>query len=139
MADETAADLAAGEQRDLLDPAVPSLYCLCTSFGESVGQFRLVHDASKVIDRNAMLLRMAHLLPDLARPGQFNDPFPATQIDFADSKAHPQLQLADLAAGAVRQWAAHLAVGGGDRFSEELADVVRPWVVDAIWPSSPEH
>ncbi|MGW7244643.1 DUF3800 domain-containing protein [Streptomyces sp. NPDC054804] len=52
VADETAADLAAGEQRDILDPAVPSLYCLCTSFGESLGQFRLVHDASKVIDRN---------------------------------------------------------------------------------------
>ncbi|WP_255954599.1 DUF3800 domain-containing protein [Streptomyces odontomachi] len=137
VADETAADLAAGEQRDILDPAVPSLYCLCTSFGESLGQFRLVHDASKVIDRNAVLLRMAHLFPDLAHPGQFNDPFPATRIDFADSKAHPQLQLADWAAGAVRQWAAYLAVGGGDQFSEKLADVVWPWVIDAVWPSGP--
>lgn len=135
VADATAADLATGEQRDILDPAVPALYCLCTSFGESVGRFRLVHDTSKVIDRNATLLRMAHLLPDPARPGRFNDPLPAVQIDFADSTSHPQLQIADWAAGAVRQWAAHLAVGGGDRFSEELADVVKPWVIGAVWPT----
>ncbi|MFF9286414.1 DUF3800 domain-containing protein [Streptomyces griseosporeus] len=135
VADATAADLAAGEQSDVLDPAVPALYCLCTSFGEALERFRLVHDTSKVIDRNATLLRMVHLLPDLARPGHFNDPLPAVQIDFADSTAHPQLQIADWAAGAVRQWAAHLAVGGGDRFSEELADVVKPWVVGAVWPT----
>ncbi|MFH0246238.1 DUF3800 domain-containing protein [Streptomyces sp. HK10] len=135
VADATAVDLATGEQRDILDPAVPALYCLCSSFGEAVGQFRLVHDTSKVIDRNATLLRMAHLLPDLANPGRFNDPFPAVQIDFADSTSRPQLQIADWAAGAVRQWAAHLAVGGGDRFSEELADVVKPWVVGAVWPT----
>jgi len=135
VADETAADLATGEQRDILDPAVPALYCLCTSFGEGVGRFRLVHDTSKVIDRNATLLRMVHLLPDLSRPGRFNDPLPAVQIDFADSTSRPQLQIADWAAGAVRQWAAHLAIGGGDRFSEELADVVKPWVVGAVWPA----
>ncbi len=63
VADETAADLAAGGQRDLLDPAVTSIYCLCVSFRESLGQFRLVHDASKVIDRHATTLRDAHLLP----------------------------------------------------------------------------
>lgn len=84
-----------------------------------------------------MLFRRAHLFPHLAHPGQFNDPFPATQIDFADSEAHPQLQLADWAAGAVRQWAAHVAVGGGDRFSEELGDVVWPWVVDAVRSAGP--
>ncbi|WP_159045983.1 DUF3800 domain-containing protein [Streptomyces sp. WM6372] len=137
VADETAADLAAGGQRDLLDPAVTSIYCLCVSFRESLGPFRLVHDASKVIDRHAVTLREAYLLPDPARPGRPIRPA-ATQIDFADSKAHPQLQLADWAAGAVRQWAAHMAVGGGDRFAQDLERVVRPWVVEAIWPSGPE-
>ncbi|MFJ4473125.1 DUF3800 domain-containing protein [Streptomyces sp. NPDC089424] len=135
VADATAADLASGAQRDILDPAVPALYCLCTSFGETIGQFRLVHDTSKVIDRNATLLRGAHLLPDPARPGRFNDPLQAVQIDFADSTSHPQLQIADWAAGAVRQWAAHLAVGGGDQFSEELADMVQPWVIGGVWPT----
>ncbi|MBK6045983.1 DUF3800 domain-containing protein [Streptomyces sp. MBT55] len=136
VADETAVDLAAGGQRDLLDPAVTSIYCLCVSYRESLGQFRLVHDVSKVIDRHATTLRDAHLLPDPARPGRLSRPA-ATQIEFADSKAHPQLQLADWAAGAVRQWAAHLAVGGGDRFAQDLENVVRPWVIEAIWPSVP--
>ncbi|WP_331773351.1 DUF3800 domain-containing protein (plasmid) [Embleya sp. NBC_00888] len=134
-ADQFAANLATGEHSDPLDPAVPSLYCLCTSFGKSIGPFSLVHDTSKVIDRNAALLRMVHLLPDPARPGQFMEPLMATRIDFADSTAHPQLQLADWAAGAARQWATHRAVGGGDRFSKELENVVLPWLVDGIWPS----
>ncbi|TDU67095.1 DUF3800 domain-containing protein [Streptomyces sp. KS 21] len=138
VADETAADLAAGGQRDLLDPAVTSLYVLCTSFAETLGQFRLVHDESKVIDRHATELRMAHLLPDLARPGQFLKGLGATQIDFADSKAHPQLQLADWAAGAVRQWATHMELGGGNQFARDLEYVVRPWVVGTIWPTNPE-
>ncbi|MEJ8662301.1 DUF3800 domain-containing protein [Streptomyces sp. MS1.AVA.4] len=136
VANETAADLAAGEQRDLLDPAVTSIYCLSVSFRDSLGQFRLIHDASKVIDRHATTLSRAHLLPDPARPGYLRPA--ATQIDFADSKAHPQLQLADWAAGAVRQWAAHSAVGGDDRFAQGLERVVRPWLIDAIWPSGPE-
>ncbi|MFD9078200.1 DUF3800 domain-containing protein [Streptomyces erythrochromogenes] len=134
VADETHADIAAGGQRDLLDPAVTSLYCLCIAFGEAIGQFRLIHDESKVIDRNAVPLSTAHRLPDPARPGRYLRPLMASRIEFADSRAHPQLQLADWAAGAVRQWGTHMAVGGGDRFSEELGDVVQPWLVDKIWP-----
>ncbi|MFI8265775.1 hypothetical protein [Streptomyces sp. NPDC085665] len=30
------------------------------------------------------------------------------------------------------------AVGGGDRFAQDLERVVRPWAVEAIWPSGPE-
>lgn len=135
VAEETSADIAAGEQRDLLDPAVPSLYCLGTDFGESLGQFRLIHDESKVINRNAALLRLSFLLPDPTRPGHFLGRLPADRIDFADSKDHPQLQLADWAAGAVRQWASQLAVGGGDQFSRDLETIVRPWVIGCIWPA----
>lgn len=137
VAEETAEDIATGKQRDLLDPAVPSLYCLGTNFGESLGQFRLIHDESKVINRNAVLLRLSFLFPDPARPGHFLERLPADRIDFADSRDHPQLQLADWAAGAVRQWAANLAVGGGDQFSRDLEDVARPWVIGSIWPSAP--
>ncbi|MFJ9551105.1 DUF3800 domain-containing protein [Streptomyces erythrochromogenes] len=138
VAEETAADLAAGGLRDLLDPAVTSLYAVCTSFADTLGQFRLVHDSSKVIDRHAMELRMAHLLPDPAKPGYFLQGLGATQIDFTDSKAHPQLQLADWAAGAVRQWATHMAMGGGDQFARDLESVVQPWIVGTIWPAGPE-
>ncbi|MFD6113892.1 DUF3800 domain-containing protein [Streptomyces yangpuensis] len=133
VADEVAADIAAGRQQDELDPAIPSLYCLATTFGATLGRFRLVHDDSKVVDRNSTRLHTVHLFPDPARPGQFMDPIMG-DIEFADSKAHPQLQLADWAAGATRQWAQHLAVGGGDRFSQELESVARPWLIGGIWP-----
>ncbi|MEU9165813.1 DUF3800 domain-containing protein [Streptomyces sp. NPDC048424] len=135
IADETATRFAAGHHKDEIDPAVTALYCLGLGFGESLGRhFRLVHDQSKVIDRNAVLLRTVHFFPDPARPGKFSRQLPVLGIEFADSETHQQLQLADWAAGATRQWAQHMAVGGGDRFSQELEAVARPWLIDGIWP-----
>jgi hypothetical protein len=134
VADEMAADIASGRTRDVLDPAVPVLYHLCLDLGASIGRFRLVHDSSKVVDRWTATLRTAHFFPDPARPGGFVQQMPVSRIDFADSKAHPQLQLADWAAGAVRQWAADRAAGGGDPFADRLEPLVEPWRFDAIWP-----
>ncbi|MFE5795046.1 DUF3800 domain-containing protein [Streptomyces sp. NPDC056503] len=131
IADETAAELALYGHRDELDPALPSLPCLATTFGQTLGEFRLVHDASKVIDRNITRLHTMHLLPDPTRPGEFMNRFMGA-IEFADSKDHPQLQVADWAAGATRQWAQQTADGGGDQFSRELKAVVRPWLIDLI-------
>ncbi|MEH0542310.1 DUF3800 domain-containing protein [Streptomyces sp. NBC_00704] len=137
VADETAAEIASQGHRDELDPAIPSLYCLATTFGQTLGKFRLVHDASKVVDRNTTRLHTVHFLPDPARPGEFMNPFMGG-IEFADSKDHPQLQVADWAAGATRQWAQWMAGGGGDQFSRGLEPVVRPWLIDGIWPAPVE-
>ncbi|MEV5338323.1 DUF3800 domain-containing protein [Streptomyces sp. NPDC052676] len=137
VADETATEIASQGHRDELDPAIPSLYCLATTFGQTLGKFRLVHDASKVVDRNATRLHTVHFLPDPARPGEFMSPFMGA-IEFADSKDHPQLQVADWAAGATRQWAQWMAGGGGDQFSRDLEPVARPWLIDGIWPAPVE-
>lgn len=137
VADETAAEIASQEHRDELDPAVPSLYCLATTFGQTLGKFRLVHDASKVVDRNTTRLHTVHFFPDPARPGEFMHPFMGA-IEFADSKDHPQLQVADWAAGATRQWAQRMASGGGDQFSRDLEPLARPWLIDGIWPAPME-
>lgn len=118
----------------MLDPAVPSLYCLATTFGQNLGKFRLVHDTSKVVDRNTTRLHTVHFFPDPAREGKFMNPFMGA-IEFADSKDHPQLQVADWAAGATRQWARWMASGGGDQFSRGLEPVARPWLIDYIWPA----
>ncbi|MFF3967996.1 DUF3800 domain-containing protein [Streptomyces griseorubiginosus] len=134
VADATAAKIASQEHRDELDPAIPSLYCLATTFGQTLGKFRLVHDASKVVDRNTTRLHTVHFLPDPARPGEFMSPFMGA-IEFADSKDHPQLQVADWAAGATRQWAQWMAGGSGDHFSRDLEQVVRPWLIGLIWPA----
>lgn len=137
VADEHAAENASKGHRDELDPAIPSLYCLATTFGQPLGKFRLVHDASKVIDRNTTGLHTVHLLPDPARSGEFMKPFMGA-IEFADSKDHPQLQVADWAAGATRHWAQQMVGGGGDQFSRELEPVARPWLIDCIWPAPVE-
>ncbi|MEE1721493.1 DUF3800 domain-containing protein [Streptomyces albidoflavus] len=137
VADDTAAEIASGRLKDTLDPAVPSLYALAFAFGSSLGQhFRLVHDNSKVISSNAALLRTIHMFPDPARPGKFNRQMPVLEIQFADSAMHPQLQVADWAAGATRQWVQRLTGAGGDQFSRDLEAVARPWLVDGIWPPS---
>ncbi|MCX5130017.1 DUF3800 domain-containing protein [Streptomyces sp. NBC_00347] len=116
VADETAAEVASEGHRDELDPAIPSLYCLATTFGQTLGKFRLVYDASKVVDRNTTRLHTVHLFPDPARPGEFMNPLMGA-IEFADSKDHPQLQVADWAAGATRQWAQQMAAGTSSRVS----------------------
>lgn len=137
VADETAAKIASQGHRDELDPAIPSLYCLATTFGQTLGKFRLVHDASKVVDRNTTRLHTVRFLPDPARPGEFMNPFMGA-IEFAGSKDHPQLQVADWAAGATRQWAQWMAGGDGDQFSRDLEPVARPWLIDGIWPAPVE-
>lgn len=135
-ADEHAADLASGDVQDELDPAVPALYRLCLDFGSALGRFRLIHDESKVISRNAeLLLSTRQGLADPARPGHAIEPLPTKQIAFADSKNHPRLQLADWAAGAVRQYATQRATDSQDSFAHELAPVVEPWLIDGIWPA----
>ncbi|MFE1367746.1 DUF3800 domain-containing protein [Streptomyces anulatus] len=132
------ADATSPEDRDdSLDPAVPTLYVIAAGFREDLGDFRLVHDDSKVIDRHSANLSSVHLLPDVARPGKFNRQA-ASHISFADSLDHPQLQIADWTAGAVRQWATWLAVGGRDRFAEELGPVVDAWSLWGVWPPNPE-
>ncbi|MEU8708592.1 DUF3800 domain-containing protein [Streptomyces sp. NPDC048565] len=138
VADETAAEIASQRHRDELDPAIPSLYALANTFGQTLGRFRLVHDRSKVVDRNTTRLHTVHLFPDPAGgPGEFMAPLMGA-IEFADSKDHPQLQVADWAAGATRQWAQEMAGGGGDQFSRELESVAQLWLVDGIWPAPVE-
>lgn len=126
------ADATSPEERDdSLDPAIPALYVIAVGFREDLGDFRLVHDDSKVIDRHSTNLSTVHLLPDPARPGKASRQA-ASHISFADSRDYPQLQIADWTAGAVRQWATWLAVGGRGRFAEELGSVVDAW---SLWGS----
>lgn len=136
IADETAEDIASGEMEDVLDPAVPVLYRVCPAFADSIGRFRLVHDSSKVVDRWTATLRTVHFFPNPAEPGEYMEEMPVSRIDFADSKAHPQLQLADWTAGAVRQWATAVMAGSAEPFGTRLEPLVKPWVIDTIWPDS---
>lgn len=126
--------IACMRSMDVLDPAVPATVCLCTDFGASLGRFRLVHDSSKVVDRHAWVLARLPALPDPSDIGRSTVDLPVAAVEFADSTAFPQLQLADWAAGAVRQWATHKATGRADAFASRLAPVIIPWLIGGIWP-----
>ncbi|MFJ3097918.1 DUF3800 domain-containing protein [Streptomyces hydrogenans] len=134
QADDTFATIASGKLLDYLDPAVPCLVELCHGLGAELGDFALVHDASKTIERQAPQLLTAHELPDPARPGQNLPRLPLTGITFSDSTTAPELQLADWVAGAVRQWATRNTTGQDDPFADALEEIVQPWVLGGIWP-----
>ena len=134
QADDIIATIASGELLDALDPAVPCLVPLCHEMGQILGDFALVHDESKTISRHADTLLALHELPDPARPGHLMPRLAITSITFSDSNAVPQLQIADWAAGATRQWATNLVTKLPDPFAEKLKTVVEPWLHGGIWP-----
>lgn len=122
--------------RDVLDPAVPCLIELCRHVAVDLGQFHLVHDASKTIDRNLAILLTLDQLPAVT-PGLPAEPLPVVDITFADSSTTPQLIIADWVAGAVRQVGQVRATGDDeDPFVAELAPLVERWTVGGIWPNA---
>ncbi|CAM5568785.1 DUF3800 domain-containing protein [Streptomyces aurantiogriseus] len=126
--------IASGEMRDVLDPAIPCLAVVCGEMGKIVGEFALVHDESNAVARGSVFLQYLHWLPDPARPGLMMERLPVTSVAFSDSTAAPQLQIADWAAGAVRQWATSLVTTKRDPFAERLEPFVKRWTAGGIWP-----
>jgi hypothetical protein len=120
QADDIIRRIASGEPRDVLDPAIPCLAVVCGETGKIVGDFALVHDESKAVAQGSVFLQYLHWLPDPARPGRMMERLPVTSVAFSDSTAAPQLQRADWAAGAVRQWATNLVTSKPDPFAERL-------------------
>jgi hypothetical protein len=127
---------------DALDPAIPSFFALCTTWGAQIGaHFHVVHDASKPIAANKETFE-AMMDPSIESAvigydrRMFEFPLKATGVTFADSARHSALQLADLVAGATAYWASAMAGGEKDQLATDLeAAGVRRFVFDAIWPS----
>ncbi|MFH9478059.1 DUF3800 domain-containing protein [Streptomyces anulatus] len=134
QADDFISLVEAGRIRDGLDPAIPCLRSLCDDMAENLGDFILVHDHSRAVKNNVEHLLSLGSLPDPVRPDRQMHRLPVKEIKFADSKSAPQLQVADWAAGATRQWGAALVSGVEDKFAVSLSAVVQPWGVGAVWP-----
>jgi Protein of unknown function (DUF3800) len=132
-ADEIDRLISHAGMRDALDPAVPCLAELCYDMGTRIGRFRLVHDQSNTIARNALTLLTVDALPQIT-PVLKLPPLPAVEITFADSAAAPQLQLADWIAGATRQVADARFTGTQNPFVDQLAPLVDGWLSGGIWP-----
>lgn len=124
-----------------LDPAIPSLVSLAAQWTATLKQpFDLVHDHSKPVahgrDSLRGLLRVDRPPQTFGR-GDFEAAFPilAHDIRFADSRAVPQLQLADLCAGAAATLMRARARRLDDPFARQLLRAgIAELVTSPVWP-----
>lgn len=126
-----------------LDPAIPSFFVHCTEWGAQIGgPFHAIHDASKPMAAERTTFEaMMDLSIESTIIGydrrKFGFPLRATGIDFADSKGHFSLQVADLLAGATNYYASCVSRQIKDDFALSLEEVgIQRFVINALWPST---
>jgi hypothetical protein len=122
------AERNSGLHPDTLDPAIPAIVALCREFFDIIGPLRLVHDESKVIDRNKDLLLTMDQFPDPADPNRPMQTAGVKQIDFGDSKSIAQLKIADWVAGAARDVAMSKLNPPRKEVSQELSEIAESWL-----------
>lgn len=126
-----------------LDPAIPSLVSLAAQWTATLKHpFDLVHDQSKPVahSRESLLaLLRVDRAPESFGRGDFEAAFPilAHDIRFADSRSVPQLQVADICAGAAATLMRARASGLEDPFAEQLLHAgIATLVTMPVWPDS---
>lgn len=132
-----------------LDPLSPCLFFQGVAWGGKYPDgFHLVHDESKTLKANKALLEefMQWTTSEIEigyDRRKFKLPLKAKSLNFADSEAFPQIQVADVIASAVSFWAQGVAIGeADDPFFLALNKLnFRELLVNVVWPSldvSPE-
>jgi hypothetical protein len=94
-----------------LDPAIPALFHIMSDWGARIpGRFEVMHDRSKPILASQAtfeaLMAEANETPELIGTDRRKLMFPlsASSLTQVDSKDHPQLQVADICAGAINHF-----------------------------------
>jgi Protein of unknown function (DUF3800) len=135
-------DILADTDTYTLDPAIPAFVEHCSTWGDHLERdFDLIHDRSKPLKQHAELLSLLMIKDEPRvtvgfdrRKHQF--PLRSTGINFCDSKDLPQLQIADIFAGACTYWASGLLCYSADKnFSAEIGKKISPLIINAIWPT----
>lgn len=136
-------DILGGNNSSSLDPAIPSLFNHCTAWGTQLQtEFSVVHDNSKQVAASVdSFRRFMDQSVEIKEIGydrrKFFYPLRATGISLSDSKHHPQIQVADLFAGATLHMAKALASGNSDEVTEMLKSLgLEKCLVNVLWPSS---
>lgn len=125
-----------------LDPAVPAFVELAAQWSASLGvPFRLVHDRSKPIEHEQEMLER---LMSLSEPGRvftnygpsWRLPLLANQIEFVDSHSVPQVQVADLVAGAAMMTLSGRARGEHTELTRRLMETnFAELSFSQVWPT----
>jgi hypothetical protein len=126
-----------------LDPAIPSLFQHIHAWGtRKAERFRIIHDRSKPV------LASQKNFEDMMAIGnepsasigydrrKFKFPLRAESLEQGDSQEHPQLQIADLCAGAISHFFNCLEAGELDDLAVAFRDLgCTDWVVNSVTPS----
>jgi hypothetical protein len=127
----------------LLDPAVPAFFDLASQWTAELNTpFAIAHDQSKPIaherDRLEIIMTSAEPGREFEGPGPRRQlPLLATGVRFADSQSVPQIQLADLIAGALATVYRAAARRQRDEFAIALQDTrIGEIAGDLVWPTT---
>jgi hypothetical protein len=131
------------QPENALDPAIPSLFKLIDTWGRrKLDRFTVVHDRSKpIIASEELFKRMMAEANEGSRligydRRKFLFPLLADGLLHEDSALFPQLQLADVCAGALSHYLRCKREGIKDEICEVMdATDALSWVVDAMCPS----
>lgn len=127
-----------------LDPAIPALFQHINAWGNrKTDRFRVIHDqskpvlASKEIFESMMAIEKETSTMIGYDRRKFQFPLRALSLEQGDSSQHPQIQLADICAGAIN----YFLKSQTGQTSDELAAVIKKfgfeaWNVNGIWPST---
>lgn len=126
-----------------LDPAIPSLFQHIVTWGSrKVDRFAVIHDRSKPIlasqETFEEMMAMTGEEPSMIGYDRRKIMFPlrALSLEQADSKDHPQLQVADLCAGVVNHYYKCLITQGPDELANAARDLgCADWVSGGVLPS----
>ncbi|MGA2030099.1 MAG: hypothetical protein ABSG87_08510 [Verrucomicrobiota bacterium] len=130
---------------DELDPLVPAYYVVVNHWGKSIGCFyEVVADESKVLAKErARLLKFSN--PDLKPISVGYDrrkmdyPLKVSDILAVNSKAHHQVQFADILSGAITNAAKARTKGllRPKTFAHDVMELCfsKKLIVDGVWPS----
>lgn len=126
-----------------LDPAIPALFGHIATWGARRDErFDVVHDSSKPIlaSQATFTDMMALSHEESAFVGydrrKFRFPLRSTSLSQADSRAYPQLQIADLCAGVINHFNKCNMTGNLDELAIATRDLRRlDWVFDGVIPS----
>lgn len=143
MTRETIDDALCVPDSVALDPAVPAVVQLAAEWSAVFdGPFDLVHDASLPIASSSE--RLQRLMSTTGQPRVFQDigdpyafPLRTPGVRFADSREVPQLQVADIVAGAAATLLRSRIRGADDAFADAIHETgIGDLITCAVWPST---
>lgn len=135
-----------GEEIDSqsLDPAIPALFGHIATWGARKDErFDVVHDSSKpILASQAKFTNMMALSQEESvlvgyDRRKFRFPLRATSLSQADSRYHPQLQVADLCAGLINHFNRCKLTGELDELAIATRELRRlSWIFDGVIPTT---